>query len=494
MLNFLSLTRKEFKLLSLIFLLALIPRLWRIHTDLQIHFDQGLHSFAIWDIWHERKLSLLGHQTDTDGIFHGPIYYWFMIPAYAIGGGDPGAAAIFQILLHSLAIFFLFSLAKQLFNSQVALLSSFLYAVSYGYISYSRWLSNVTPVLPFSIVFFWFLYYLYQGKINLLPAVTFLASLLTQFHAASGVFLSLVVFFILISKRLYRQVSFRIALLSLITFIIPHLPLLAFELRHNFVVSQSVLKLSRDQSSGLGFSIPVFQHNFQTFLTELVHLTSFPFAWMTIIPFVISVFLLLRNRFFTLIILPFFFFLSLYRRGTFGFFFMPLFPLFTILFSNSILLLPKILKYILLVTLVAINLSLWKNFLYPTHALTPIGAFNLITSQDRKNVVDWVYQDASGQPFALWIYTIPYFLDQPWSYYFVWYGQDKYGYQPEKIGSFSPGDLKSAQIFYNIYEPDDDRPTRLESWLDEVNKNFGPVVGIFSSNDARVERRTWPNK
>lgn len=494
MLKLFALTGKELKILCLICLLALIPRLWRIHTDLQIHFDQGLHSLAIWDIWHNHQLKLLGHQTDTDGIFHGPIYYWFMIPAYALGGGDPAAAAIFQIILHSLAIFFLASLAKQLFDTRVALLSSFVYAISYGYISYSRWLSNVNPVLPFSIVFFWFLYQLHQGKIKFLPLATFLASLLTQFHAASGIFLYPILIFVLLDKRLFRQISFRLILLSLFTLILPHLPLLAFEIRHDYVVTKAILRLSSGSSSGIGFSPTVFANNFRTLFIELVHITSYQFPWLTAFLLLALSVSLIRNRFLSISIFSFFFFLSLYRRGTFGFFFMPLFPLFTILMAKAISGLPKFLAVILTFVLAFVNLTQWKNFLYPTHALTPIGTFNLITNQDRKNVVDWIYQDSAGRPLALWIYTIPYFLDQPWTYYFFWYGQNNYGYQPERIGGFSTNDLKSAEIFYNIYEPDDNQPTRLESWLVEVDKNFGPVAASFASNDARVERRTWSKK
>src|SRR3989344_258397 len=106
------------KKLALIILLGLIPRLWQLPQNLQIHYDQGLHSLAVWNIWHDHKLSLLGPPTDVDGISHAPVYYWLMVPAYFLGGGDPPAASVFQILLDAAGGVFLFFLAKGFFDSK----------------------------------------------------------------------------------------------------------------------------------------------------------------------------------------------------------------------------------------------------------------------------------------------------------------------------------------------------------------------------------------
>ncbi len=152
--------RLETILIVLIISIGLIPRLWRINTDLQIHFDQGLHSMGIWNIWHEHRFSLLGHQTDTDGIFHGPLYYWFMTPAYILGKGDPSAGSIFQIFFDALGMVFLFQLCKRIFNSKSGLTAIVIYSVSYGVASFARWLNNVTPTLPLSAIF---LYYLHRS-------------------------------------------------------------------------------------------------------------------------------------------------------------------------------------------------------------------------------------------------------------------------------------------------------------------------------------------
>ena len=483
--------------LPLILLISIVPRLWRINTDLQIHFDQGLHSLSIWKIYNEGKWSFLGHQTDTDGIFHGPIYYWLMMPSYLIGKWDPAAASIFQIILDTLGVYFLFSLSKELFSEKTALISSLIYAVSYGYISYARWLSNVTPSLPLSILFFLILYRFHRGNVRLLPYAAALASLITQLDGAIGVFLYPLLLIEVILGKIWKRISPKTAFISLVMLAAPHIPLFIFEMRHNFVITRAIVRLSVNPGQGVGLNYHVFILNLVTLFKEITNTVSFPFTWLAFLIVSFSLFNLNLSKsrqqtaFLVRSITIFFTALSLYGRGAAGFFFIPILPLITIIVSHAISSLPRYLSIILVSLLTIINIFHWKNFLTPSHALTPIGTFNLITNQDRKNVIDWIYIQSAGQPFAVWIYTIPYFLDDPWVYYFSWYGKSKYGYLPEKTGGFSPSDVKTARLFYNIYEPDDNQPSKLGSWLEEVKSNFGPAEKSFRSNDAIVEQRSW---
>ena len=102
-------------------------------------------------------------------------------------------------------------------------------------------------------------------------------------------------------------------------------------------------------------------------------------------------------------------------------------------------------------------------------------------------MVDWVYQKAGGKGFAVWIYTIPYDLPEPWKYFFQWYGLKKYGYLPEQLGGFSPNDLKNSDYFFSIYEPDENRPQRLLDWLKRVDDNFGKRIESYRSGDGLVD-------
>ncbi|KKU64782.1 MAG: hypothetical protein UX87_C0004G0020 [Candidatus Amesbacteria bacterium GW2011_GWA1_47_16] len=483
----------ELLLLVLLLAIGLVPRMWGINTNLQIHFDQGLHAVGIWRIWHDRGISFLGHQTDTLGIYHGPLYYWLMTPAYFFGRGDPVWGSVFQILLDAVGIFFLASVAKKLWDFKTALFSVILYAFSYGYASYARWLSNVTPTFPLSSIFLWCAYALFQGRVAFLPWSLLTASAITQMNGAIGVFLYPVVLFLFLVSPARTRLNFKIVSASVFAFIVPHSPLLLFELLNRYPVTRAVLNINSAGSAGVSFSARIIMYNVRTLLTELIHLTSYPFYLPTIFLFISGVILLLLRfrhpayKFLSIFIFAFFISLSFYQRGAIGFFLVPLFLVFTLLFARVLVLLPRFLGLILLLLLLVVNFYHWRYFLIPHRNLTPIGTANLITAGDRKNIVDWIYRTANGRSFAFWIYTIPYFLDEPWIYYFWWYGQPKYGYQPVSTGGFNSADLPPSTLVFVIYEPDDNRPDLLTAWHSRVKEQFGPTEASFISNDARVE-------
>ena len=151
--------------------------------------------------------------------------------------------------------------------------------------------------------------------------------------------------------------------------------------------------------------------------------------------------------------------------------------------------LPKLFKFVTILIILLLNLFLIKNVYKPNNALIPIGDRNVITLQDRENVIDWMYKKTDGKNFSFWIYTLPYFQDYPWEYLFLTYAKDRYEYLPERSGSFSPNDLKTSVHFFNVYEVDHDNLSRQDVWFGEVEKNFGETVDSFSSNDIHVELR-----
>ncbi len=471
-------------------ILAFVIRTWRLNTDLLFHIDQGLHALGSWGIWHDHHLTLLGHPTDVDGIFHGPLYYFLMAIPYFFSGGNPAMASLFQIALEVLSLPFFFLAIKRIFNPEVALISLVFYTFSFGLIGYSRWLSNVTPIWPLVNLFLYQIVRKRRETWSNFFMDGLLVGLICQFNGAVGV--GLIPFLVWFEWRLLRKGQIFWPLFGLL---LPAIPQLIFEFRHHFIITQAIINFTSHSKGGVGLPILPFVTNIEVLLEQLAHIVTFPFSVVSAFLFGLGLWQIRHNQFRTLLVVyllsPLLTF-ALFKRGAIGFFLVPILPLSLAIVTWGIYGLGK-LKSIVVVLVLMINLFYLPLLLYPNNALVPIGNANLITLQDRLNILDWTYQHTQGKPFAVWIYTIPYFQDEPWTYLFSWYGQKKYGYLPEKTGGFSPRDLKTAQYFFDFYEPDHDQSYRLSEWQKEVTSNFGAVVDRFHSHDVYVELRAWKN-
>jgi 4-amino-4-deoxy-L-arabinose transferase-like glycosyltransferase len=479
-------------LIYTLILTGFLLRVYKIDTDLLFHRDQGLIASDIYKIWHDKKISLLGHPTDTEGLIHAPIYYWLMTPAYALGNGDPVLAAIFQVALELTSLPFLYLAIKKLFDIKTAKLTIFLYAFSYGLVSYSRWLSNVPNILPFSNLLLYVIS-LEKSETKYVFASSLLAGIITQFNAAAGVFLFPFLILLYRKKDLIRNIFVIIS-----GFCIPALPYIIFQFRNNFVLVKALLTFFKSQEAGLGTNSNVFLTNLLTLIKQINAVTLYPFVIISTF-LVIYGFLKIKNKYAKSVVILlfacFYLGLSLFKRGAISFFFISLLPLSVAIFIYAINNLPKKISLMFLAATILLNIYQLKNIYKPTNALIPIGDSNLITIQDRKNIIDYMYLTSDGEQFSVWFYSIPYYQDYAWDYLLKTYAFNKYGYLPEKTANFSPIDLKKSKYFFNIYEPDYDNPENQERWLDKVNNNFGEVVDIYRTNDLVLQLRSWkPDK
>lgn len=419
-----------------------------------------------------------------------------MTPAYFLGKGDPGLASGFQILLEVLTLPFLYFALESLFNKRTAVMTLILYTVSYGMISQSRWLSNVTPIIPFSNLLLFLIAYQLKKKRKIIwiLATALTVGIITQLNAAVGIFLFPFLLWF------YRK-SLKIGNLALLLFgfFLPALPIIIFQFRHNFVLVKAVMRFFGASGRGLGFSFGVIRTDLIVFLRQINMATFYPVILVSTLLFILGL-IRLRGKKQALTIYAFFLIpfilLGLFQRGAIGFFFDAMLPLTLGVLVYSLEYFPKFAAKLIFGIIIVTNL--WQlPFIYqPTNALIPIGNGNVITLGDRKNIIDWMYKMAKGKPFSIWYYTIPYYHEQPWDYLFTIYAEPKYGYLPEATHGFSPKDLKASQFFFAVYEPeyDEARKSNQVSWLRDVRNNFGKVVASYRSDDVVVRLMSWKPK
>ncbi|MDO8514866.1 MAG: hypothetical protein Q7S14_00025 [bacterium] len=140
-------------LIIAVFVLGLLLRLYGGLDTILFNYDQARDAFLAIDIL-KGDLKLIGPPTDLPGVFHGPLYYYFLAPLYYLGGLKPYLPVLGIIFLNLFAGIIFYILAKKIFKSQFwGIISFLLYAVSFEAVSYARWLSNPTLVIPAYVIY-----------------------------------------------------------------------------------------------------------------------------------------------------------------------------------------------------------------------------------------------------------------------------------------------------------------------------------------------------
>ncbi len=128
-------------------IIAIFLRIYGGLDSILFTYDQARDAFLAQEIW-QGNLKLLGPPTDIAGVFHGPLYYYFLALLYGLNS-NPRFAILGIIFVNLLSAIPLYLLAKDMFKGKFwAWISIFLFAVSFEAVNYARWLSNPTLVIP----------------------------------------------------------------------------------------------------------------------------------------------------------------------------------------------------------------------------------------------------------------------------------------------------------------------------------------------------------
>ena len=486
-------TKKIKWLLLAIIVLAIFLRVFNVKNTLLFHFDQGYHGLAIREIWEHRSIKLLGHKTDVEGIYHSSIFYYSMLPLYLLSSWDPAGVSMALAFLDGLSVIFIFLAAKKMFNKRVGFIAALLYAVSYSAISYSRWLSNVTLIPFFSSLVLYFLAKSKGRDVKDFSCAIFIGGLIAQFNGAIGffflpLFLAYALYF---RKGLFnKKVNM---LVYIFAYLIPQIPLVLFDLRHNFLITISIYKHFLEGGS-LSINSGGLLANLLLLSRETLNIFFYkvPAAGLIILFWLIYLIgdnwkkknkssASVKPLFFGILIM---FLCLVYYQGINGFFMVGLIPFLVLLVAWSIDVLlsekkTKLLGKVIIISVLMINLFHYRGFFKPGFNLVPIGTSNLITLQDRIGAIDFMYRIADGESFKTETYIIPYYQEQPWDYLFKSYALKKYNYLPSEDGERT----------FIIYEPDYDYGYRLEAWLEEKEEKYGEKRAVFKSNSLTVEEK-----
>lgn len=500
---------KKFLILIVFFIFAIFIRFLYFPNDIYFGFDQARDAFIAWEIL-GGDLKLVGPPTTFEGLHHGVLFYYLYAPFYLIGYGDPAVVASFVRIVNATGIFLIFAFSTILFNRYVGLTSAFLYAVSFEQTQFALYFSNPTFAVPAVLMVFLGLALLIFKKKDF-GLVIILAGwgLSMQFELLLVYLIVPILLILFLFRRSIPKLSAKIKFLGVAALLLTISSFIIYEIKYGFRSFNSIYQLF---SEGVGQSL---WNKLTLYLFEMGQVLEFNFVGsnelktITGITLVILLLLSLRSsakKQISFLIIWFFSAVIIYLvvggevytdddvvqyHHNVG-----ISLSLTIFISYLLFILWKKNVYLSLIILILITaanfLLIQKNNLFGSMAEFNSQIFMLLS--DEKKVLDFIYQESSGEPFAVKAVTLPFYVNTTWSYMFEWYGKKEYGYLPVWNGTNAlgyPGNLKvedaqdkAPERRFLIIEPIRGIPPHLindylreESYFSEIKKEV--EIGKF---------------
>ncbi len=474
----------EIILFTLVLSLAILLRISNVlHQNFAFTYDVGRDLLALNNIIITHKMGLIGFTTGLQGVFYGPWWYIFLLPAFVLSNGNPSGIIIYMNFIGVITVILGYLLGKKIGGSLLGFMLMIVFSISPLLIAYSSqiWNPNIAPFFVLSTIFILYLIYKKNSPWYFL-LLGFITALNIEIEIVFGsIFFIYTTFFTFI--YFYKRLNLKKIILYFLGLFLVLLPQLLFEFRHNFIMSKSFLNFLTGKSDAVSSS-----YNFISAFVIIRDLFSYTIfnnlALVSILSFVFIIILSIYFIFFLkdksdlwlarkfLITFSFFYLifsyilLSLFRHTIYDHYFIGEPVVFILLISLLIYeliinknLIIKIFSILIFIVILILN-TVSNNF---------VSIFNNYTGdasvyKNQIQVIDYIYKTASGKPFKYNVYTPPIF-DYTYQYLFLWYGKNKYGYLP----------TQNSKLDFFIIEPDPGFPDRIQAWL-SLRRNDGKMI------------------
>lgn len=237
--------------LAVIVLLAIFLRFYQINQLNFFTYDQARDAIYVKRIVADHIPRLLGTQTSLPGMYLPPFYYYTIAPILWMARLNPIGIDVYSAAVGVLTVVLMYFVGNQMFGKPAGIMSAALYAVSPLNVELSRraWNPNTLPF--FILLAFFFLWRFYEKRKEkdfLFASIVYGYCLSLHFGAWTLAPIFLFSWFFLLKKKGDKKILLGSAL-AIFFFI---LPLILFELRHNFfLLSQAKIFFFDKQHLGL---------------------------------------------------------------------------------------------------------------------------------------------------------------------------------------------------------------------------------------------------
>lgn len=478
-----SLVNKKILFISFVLLIVFLSLVLRsvevLNKNYVFGFDQGRDYLAVKSIIVDHKITLIGSEigggyAGLTGIFHGPFYYYLLGIPFILFQGDPYGGMVLMFLFGLSAIIFGFYFGEKLFGRWGGLIAALLIAISPPLVSQSRLIWNTSPAPFFILVAFYFIYLLFKNKERYFFLAAFFSGFTYNFDIAFAIPISFSLFIYCLFILKIRQL--RKYFWLFLGFLLAFLPMIIFELRHHLLSFQNVTGyiFSRHEKLIGKNYLNDFLFNFgDTFPRQ----TLIPTLLVVFVVFLSAIYFLrkekngfLRNFIIYLLMLPLmsFFIFFLVGNPVYSHYLFHLNLTYILIFSYAIFSAFKKKNFFLIFFLTGflflVILRALPDSIY-TFRTNYHDAGGIAKNRGKVEAIDYIYQDAKGKNFSLFIFTPPVYT-YAYDYLIWWYGEGKYHYKPaqEKKG-----------LFYLLIEVDYSKPWSYQGWLETVIKS-GTII------------------
>ena len=238
--------RTAYLLLFLILLMSLLLRVYRLSERVIFDADQEFAATFAYEVLKIFPIRLIGQGLSVQSLFMGPLYFYFLVPFFALSNLHPIGGYFGSITLGLVTIVAYFLIIKSIFGTSAGLIAAFFRAILFSAVKTDL---LMTPAFSseLAVLFTWFCLYKYWQKNDtyLLP-IGFLFGLYTSFHPILFPFYFAFLALAILQKHIPRK---KCIVLSLVCFLLPLAPLLLFEYFHKFLEVKALFSLKNSGNS-----------------------------------------------------------------------------------------------------------------------------------------------------------------------------------------------------------------------------------------------------
>jgi hypothetical protein len=220
------------------FLLGMFTRVYQFRERFMYAHDNDLASWVVKDIVFDKHPRLIGQQTSALGIFIGPLFYYSLIPFYWITQWDPIGSVAYSWIISAAALISVYYVFRKLYDRPTAVFAVFIYAVSFFISQSERDVFPTTPVMLWSVWFYYSINRLFLGYKKTLYISAILLSLVWHINLALVLLFPLVFIAVLVHRQNY---TLKDIIIPAVLVVILSSPLILFESRHGFIQTRSLV-------------------------------------------------------------------------------------------------------------------------------------------------------------------------------------------------------------------------------------------------------------